>query len=173
MRKACLSVIIKVQSQGLVAPLGLLPTLIAASADPTMPNLRTLADHVMHEINKRQNVIHVGANRGLRKAFRVARIVAGAMTTDEDDPDSATPVYEDIPRGYLEGEYGKAASCCHLYGLLREKKHRRAFVTQLLSTFDDFNEQLDHILYIGTRRQHFRAQLFLRRHGRKNFPSKI
>lgn len=36
MRKACLSVIIKVQSQGLVAPLGLLHTLIAASADPTV-----------------------------------------------------------------------------------------------------------------------------------------
>ena len=67
-RKACLSVIVKVQNQGLVAPLGLLHTLIAASADPALPSLRTTADHVMHEINKRQNVIHVAALRGLRKS---------------------------------------------------------------------------------------------------------
>ena len=135
------------QNQGLVAPLGLLHTLIAASADPTVPNLRTSADHVMHEINKRQNVIHVAALRGLRKAFKVARIVAGAIINDDDD--ETTPIYDEIPRGYLQGEYGKTASCCHLYALLREKKYRRAFVTQLLSTFDDFNEHLDHILYIG------------------------
>ena len=51
-RKSCLGVIIKVQNQGLVAPLGLLHTLIAASADPKIPSLRTQADHVMHEINK-------------------------------------------------------------------------------------------------------------------------
>ena len=44
--------IIKVQNQGLVAPLGLLHTLIAASADPKISSLRTQADHVMHEINK-------------------------------------------------------------------------------------------------------------------------
>ena len=51
-RKSCLGVIIKVQNQGLVAPLGLLHTLIAASADPKISSLRTQADHVMHEINK-------------------------------------------------------------------------------------------------------------------------
>jgi len=66
-RKACLSVVIKVQNQGLVAPMGLLPTLIAASADPKVSSLRTSADHVMHEINKRQNVIYVEALRGLKK----------------------------------------------------------------------------------------------------------
>ena len=51
-RRSCLGVIIKVQNQGLVAPLGLLHTLIAASADPKIASLRTQADHVMHEINK-------------------------------------------------------------------------------------------------------------------------
>lgn len=75
-RKACLSVVIKVQNQGLVAPMGLLPTLIAASADPKVSSLRTSADHVMHEINKRQNVIYVEALRGLKKAFKVARVIA-------------------------------------------------------------------------------------------------
>ena len=73
--------------------------------------------------------------------------LGGAIMNDEDD--ETTPIYDDIPRGYLQGEYGKTASCCHLYALLKEKKYRRAFVTQLLSTFDDFNEHLDHILYIG------------------------
>jgi hypothetical protein len=47
--------------------MGLLPTLIAASADPKVSSLRTSADHVMHEINKRQNVIYVEALRGLKK----------------------------------------------------------------------------------------------------------
>jgi hypothetical protein len=83
----------------------------------------------------------------LKKAFKVARIVAGYRENDDDEFN--TPIYEDIPRGFLLGEYGKTASCCHLYALLKEKKHRRSFVTQLLSSFDDFGEHLDHILYIG------------------------
>lgn len=49
--------------------MGLLPTLIAASADPKVSSLRTSADHVMHEINKRQNVIYVEALRGLKKGI--------------------------------------------------------------------------------------------------------
>ena len=58
-----------------MAPLGLLHTLIAASADPALPSLRTSADHVMHEINKRQNVIHVAALRGLRQKLEMKVIM--------------------------------------------------------------------------------------------------
>lgn len=125
-RKACLSVVIKVQNQGLVAPMGLLPTLIAASADPKVSSLRTSADHVMHEINKRQNVIYVEALRGLKKAFKVARVIAFGSLIFEDEGE--TPIFEDkIPRGYINLEYGKTAACCHLYTLLKEKKTQKGF----------------------------------------------
>ena len=125
-RKACLGVIVKVQNQGLVAPLGLLHTLIAASADPKVPALRTQADHVMHEVNKRQPVIHVAALRGLREAFKVCRTVCGGMILSEED-DTIAQYTESIPRGFLIGEYGKTASCCHLYSLLKDKKYKRNF----------------------------------------------
>jgi len=148
-RRSCLGVIIKVQNQGLVAPLGLLHTLIAASADPKIASLRTQADHVMHEINKRQAVIHVAALKGLREAFKVSRAVAGGVIFS-DEEDTVTAHYaEQVPRGYLVGEYGKTASCCHLYSLLKDKKHKRNFVQQLLSTFDDQHIQLDYLLYVA------------------------
>ena len=118
--------IVKVQNQGLVAPLGLLHTLIAASADPKVPALRTQADHVMHEVNKRQPVIHVAASKGLREAFKVCRTVCGGIMLSEED-DTLAQYTESIPRGFLIGEYGKTASCCHLYSLLKDKKYKRNF----------------------------------------------
>ena len=130
-RKACLGVIVKVQNQGLVAPLGLLHTLIAASADPKVPALRTQADHVMHEVNKRQPVIHVAALKGLREAFKVCRVVCGGIMLSEED-DTLAQYTESIPRGFLIGEYGKTASCCHLYSLLKDKKYKRNFYQSLI-----------------------------------------
>ena len=121
----------KVQNQGLVAPLGLLHTLIAASADPKVPALRTQADHVMHEVNKRQPVIHVAALKGLREAFKVCRVVCGGIMLSEED-DTLAQYTESIPRGFLIGEYGKTASCCHLYSLLKDKKYKRNFYQSLI-----------------------------------------
>ena len=101
-----------------------------------------------------------------RKAFRVAKVVAGAINSQEEED---APVYDETPRGFLQGEYGKTASCCHLYGLLKDKKHRRSFVTQLLSAFDDFNEHLDAILYIGKVRRNLSNLYFDNILGSFNF----
>ena len=47
------------------------------------------------------------------------------MLSEEDD--TLAQYTESIPRGFLIGEYGKTASCCHLYSLLKDKKYKRNF----------------------------------------------
>ena len=57
----------------------------------------------------------MAVSRGLREAFRVNRAVAGGVILSYEDDTTAAHYAEQVPRGYLVGEYGKRVSCCHLY----------------------------------------------------------
>ena len=57
----------------------------------------------------------MAASKGLREAFKVSRAVAGGVILSDEDDTTAAHYAEQVPRGYLVGEYGKTASCCHLY----------------------------------------------------------
>ena len=139
-RRASVNLIHIIHQGGIVHPLQLVPYLIAMSSDDDI-NIRSRADHVLHEIERKYHgFVSMKAKQGVqlsfqlhshsgRRGYRIENIMQSTSVSNSSNPGAPVSiVHEDqLITGRLATLYSVVSS---------NRQSRRAFISGLLKYFD-------------------------------------